>query len=427
MYDSAQTDFDIMSTPYGKDVFRKIADAFRREGIAVGIYFSPDDFHYLYRQGKQISRRRPGVIPQENPSLMIFAQAQLRELLTNYGRIDVMFIDGPAEGLRDVCWETQPEIVVTRGAMETPEQTLLGIAWDEPWEACVTMGTQWHYKPTNETYKSGGDLIKMLIETRAKGGNLLLNIGPKPDGEIPLEQEDRLREVGLWNFVNGESVESVRPWVVTNEENIWFTKKKDEDTVYAFCKETDWPYGTRKTFLLKSVKATDQTEVAVLGQSSEVLEYEPDVDASIRWQQTEQGLQINAMRAQRIYNDRTWPNPVVIKMTHVAPGLVPPRVTTREATWDSTSKRARLEGALTTLGDADSVEVGFQYRRQKRAIELYEQDDPWKDTEFQTKGATGVYQVILEGLEGGRDYEIRTVVRHPLITLYGAPVTVAAE
>ena len=118
---------------------------------------------------------------------------------------------------------------------------------------------------------------------------------------------------------------------------------------------------------------------------------------------------------------------MVVKITQVEPGLIPPQVITREATWDSAGKQARLEGEITTLGDAESVQVGFQYRRQKRAIELYDKDDPWKDTDYQTKRAAGSYQVMLEGLEAGREYEVRTVVRHPLITLYGAPVTVVPE
>ena len=104
------------------------------------------------------------------------------------------------------------------------------------WEACLTMGTEWPYKPTNETYKSGIDLISTLIETRAKGGNLLLNVGPKPDGELAIEHEDRLREIALWMFVNSECIYGVRPWIITNENEIWFTKKKDENTLYAILK-----------------------------------------------------------------------------------------------------------------------------------------------------------------------------------------------
>src|SRR6185369_7887960 len=124
------------------------------------------------------------------------------------------------------------------------------------------MGTEWPYKPTNETYKSGQQLIRILIETRAKGGNLLLNVGPKPDGELPIEQEERLREVALWMQVNQESIYGVRPWVITNEQNIWFTKSKNEDTVYAIVKQQPrWVRGEWRDFVLKSVSVTDQSQV----------------------------------------------------------------------------------------------------------------------------------------------------------------------
>ncbi len=69
----------------------------------------------------------------------------------------------------------------------------------------MTMGTAWQYQPQNEHYKSGGELIRILIETRAKGGNLLLNVGPKPNGELPIEEEERLREIALWMFVNSDA------------------------------------------------------------------------------------------------------------------------------------------------------------------------------------------------------------------------------
>ena len=77
-------------------------------------------------------------------------------------------------------------------------------------------------------------MIKRSSRHEQRCGNQLLNIGPKPDGEIPIEQESRLREIALWNFVNGEAIKNVRSWVITNENNIWFTKHKDTNTVYAF-------------------------------------------------------------------------------------------------------------------------------------------------------------------------------------------------
>ncbi len=232
MYETSTTDFNIINTPFGKDITAEIAKAFRDQGIAVGFYFSPEDFHFLYTHGKVIARTpHLGVTPQENEALMEYDRAQIKELLTKYGNVDIMFLDGPAEGLKELCWELQPNIVVTRGAMETPEQQVPTAPIEGPWESCITMGTQWHYKPTNEVYKSGTELVELLIETRAKGGNLLLNIGPKPNGEIPIEQEERLRHIALWMFVNSDSVYEVRPWVVTKEGNIWFAKKKGEDTV----------------------------------------------------------------------------------------------------------------------------------------------------------------------------------------------------
>jgi alpha-L-fucosidase len=427
MYDSKTTAFNIMNTPYGKDITAQLMEAFRKEGIATGVYFSPDDFHFLHEQGTLISRRRPEVFPVNNPGLMKHDQAQLRELMSNYGPVEVVFIDGPAEGLRDVCWELQPNTVVTRGAIETPEQYTPGIPLEGAWEGNLTMGQQWQYRPTNETYKSGTELIDTLIETRAKGGNLLLNIGPKPDGELPIEQEGRLREIALWNMVNGESIYAVRPWVITNEENIWFTKAKDANTVYAFVTGANWLWGEPMTFWLKSVKATEKTVVSVLGQNDKVLEYHPETVPATKWEQTANGLRITAVRAQRLYNDRRWPNPVVLKITNAEAGLIPPVVLTSEARWDAARRQATVEGELVRLGDAKSVDVTFQYRRRKHDAELYEQDDPWKDLKAQSESGPARFSMEISGLKPGQSYDYRAVVRHPAVTLYGATKSFAAQ
>ena len=320
MFDTKTTDFNIMNTPHARDITRQIVDAFRRQGIRIGFYFSPDDFWTLHRQGKDVSRRRPEALPTNNPELMAHNKAQLRELLTRYGPIDVLFIDGEPDGLKELAWQLQPNLVITRGQMQTPEQKTPDQPMPGPWEACYTLGTQWHFKPTNEQYKSGTQLIEMLVEIRAKGGNFLLNVGPTPDGEIPFEQERRIRELALWLFINGEAIYNIRPWHVIREGNIWFTKAKDGDTVYAFVTKIDWPKGQRKSFTLKSVRAADNSEIEILGQSGRVLEYQTNVNPKATWTQDEGGLHITAMRAQRIYNNSKWPNPVVIKITHARPG-----------------------------------------------------------------------------------------------------------
>ncbi|MDT8299926.1 MAG: alpha-L-fucosidase [Sedimentisphaerales bacterium] len=316
MFKTKTTDFNIMNTPHGKDITKQIVQAFRRHGIRVGFYFSPDDFRLLHKQGKDVSRRRAEALPTNNPELMAHNKAQIRELLTNYGPIDMLFLDGTPDELKELAWQIQPNIVVTRGEMETPEQKMPDEPMPGPWEACFTLGTQWQFKPTNEDYKSGTKLIEMLIEIRAKGGNFLLNVGPTPDGEIPFEQTRRMRELALWLFINRESIYNIRPWHVIREGNIWFTKAKDSDTVYAFVTKVDWPKGERKNFTLKSVRTTDKSQIEILGQSGRVLEYQTDVNPKASWRQDENGLHISAMRAQRIYNNTKWPNPVVIKITH---------------------------------------------------------------------------------------------------------------
>ena len=317
MFDTETTDFGVMNTPYAKDITRQVVDAFREQGIGIGFYFSPDDFWMLHKQGKDVSRRRPEALPTNNPELMAHNKAQLRELFTNYGPIDVLFIDGEPNGLKELAWELQPNCVVTRGEMETPEQKTPDEPMPGPWEACYTLGTQWQFKPTNEDYKSGSQLIEMLIEIRAKGGNFLLNVGPQPDGVIPFEQERRIREMALWLFINGEAIYDIRPWHVIREGDIWFTKAKDDDTVYAILtKNPDWRKGERREFTIASVRATDETTVSVLGQSGRVLEYNTSVVPETRWSQEDDGLHVSVMRAQRIYNNTRWPNPLVLRITH---------------------------------------------------------------------------------------------------------------
>ena len=266
MWDTKTTDFGIMHTPYKHDLTREILDAFRAQGIAPGIYFSPDDFWWLWKNKIDIQRGIPGVQPRNNPGLMKLDLAQVQELMANYGPIDIVFFDGEPQGLRDLAWKLQPKTIVTRGAIQTPELYVPGIPLEGAWEANFTMGTAWQYQPQNEVYKTGGQVIDILVETRAKGGNLLLNIGPKPDGELPIEQEERLREVALWMQVNQECIYNVRPWVITNEQNIWFTKAKNEDTVYAIVKQQPrWVRGQWRDFVLKSVQATPQSIVTRVG------------------------------------------------------------------------------------------------------------------------------------------------------------------
>ena len=415
MFKTATTDFNIMNTPFQRDATADILNAFREQGIAAGLYFSPDDFWWLYKNGKTIQRHVPDVQPANNPGLMEHDKSQVKELLSNYGPVDVIFFDGEAQGLRELAWQTNPEIVVTRGAMETPEQYVPGMPLEGAWEACITMGTSWQYQPQNEVYKSGGQLISLLVETRAKGGNLLLNVGPKPDGELPVEQEERLRELALWMFVNSEAIYGVRPWVLTNERDIWFTRRKNEDTLYAVVKDKDWKYGQFREIVLRSVKASPETQVSVLGQNDKILEYRKDVPKTT-WKQEADGLHIKAMHAQRLQDNRKWPNPVVLKLTNVKPGLMPPGVLTSGAKWSGGA--ALLQGELKDMGGASSLEVGFEYRPASGG-DTNERSSAWTATALQRKTAPGTFSTSVNFLRAGETYEYRAIVKHAQVTIYG--------
>ncbi|MBX2841976.1 MAG: alpha-L-fucosidase [Flammeovirgaceae bacterium] len=422
LWDTKTTDFNIMKTPYGKDLVAEYVEAVRAQELGVGFYFSPEDFNFLYEQKQTIRRRFPESLPEAvMEKYLELTEKQLTELMSNYGKVDVLFFDG-GEGLlqeksKEVCWRIQPEVLVTRGAILTPEQFVPGLASDEPWEGNLTMGTQWQYKPTNDNYKSGTRLIEILIETRAKGGTQLLNVGPKPNGELPDEQEERIREVAAWTFINMEAIESVRPWIITNEENIWFTKKKDESTVYAYItKISDWPRGARKEFVLKSIKATDKTKVSVLGQTGEVVEYNPDADSKTYFEQKEDGLHISSVRAQRIYNNHKWHNPIVLKLENVEPALNPPFVKTLKET--KVNGKLILNGEVLKTGDAIEIEVGFEYRPYLGFAEaLYAGD--WQKTEMINPGDKKTFQVELKDLETGKEYEFRAIIKHPQIVVPG--------
>ncbi|WP_420153898.1 alpha-L-fucosidase [Siphonobacter sp.] len=319
MWNTQTTKFQVMQTPFKRDILKEVIEAFRKQGIAIGLYFSPEDFYFLYQHQIPIGRlQHPQHYPANNTELMAYDKRQLKELLTNYGTIDVLFFDGPAEGLKEYAWQLQPNVVVTRGQMNTPEQTLPDQPIPGPWEACFTMGTDWQYKPTNDPHKSGTEIINMLIETRAKGGNLLLNVGPKPNGEIQIEQEALLREVALWQLVNQESVAGIRPWPLIREGQYWFTKAKEANAVYVFVPGgKEWKYGERKDFIFHSLEGTAQTKVQVLGYASELVEYRQGFDASLSVQPTAFGLAVSAVNGQRLYTNNQWPNPVVLKITNV--------------------------------------------------------------------------------------------------------------
>lgn len=323
LWPTKTTDFSVANTPYKKDIVKAFVEACRRQDMKVGLYFSPEDFLFLHKQGHEIRRKADYANISQNKELLAHNEAQIRELFGGaYGNIDVAFLDAfDNAAIRDLIHQLQPKCLVTRGEMQTPEQNIPNSPVPGPWEACFTLGTQWQYKPTNERYKSGTQLIEMLVDVRAKGGNLLINMGPDPSGRIPFEQERAFRELALWMFVNREAIHGVRPGPVVKEGDIWFTREaKQGGAIYLIIPQGGkrWKRGERREFTLPSLKAGEGARVAVLGQSGKTVEYSPKANPEARLQQTAEGLQISVVRAQRLYNDHAWPNALVVKLEGVA-------------------------------------------------------------------------------------------------------------
>lgn len=320
LWPTETTDFSISQTPYKKDIIRQYVDACRKYDMKVGFYFSPEDFLFIHKQGYEIRRKSTHANISTNPELLAHNMLQIKELFSNYGPIDIVFLDAfDNKQIGQYIHQLQPDCLITRGEMETPEQYIPNKPLPGPWETCFTLGTQWQYKPTNETYKSGGTLINILIDTRAKGGNLLINVGPEPSGKIPMEQERTFRELALWMFVNGESIHDIRPCPSAKDGDLWITRSAQErSTVYVFIPQGKilWEKGKRREYTLKSLRTTSESRISVLGQNDRVVEYSR-INTKSKIEQTEHGLRISVVRAQRIYNNGKWPNHVVVKLEGV--------------------------------------------------------------------------------------------------------------
>jgi alpha-L-fucosidase len=422
LWDTKTTDFDVMNTPCGRDLLKEYVAALRKFDLKVGFYYSPEDFAYIYRKGVKDVRRKDKEVdwaPFEDDYKQ-FVTDQVTELFTNYGKIDVWFIDGMNWGIsKEVAWKLQPDVLITRGAIKTPELWIPNTELDEPWEANMTFGRQWQYRPNDDLYKTAMQAIETLLKTRARGGAYLLNVGPDPRGQLDDTAYRNLITIGAWNFINHEAVFGTRPWVLPSEDNIFFTRRGD--TVYAFITGLpDWNRGERKDFVIRSVEATADTEVEILGQTGQILEYASGKGmVKGRFEQKEDGLYISVVRAQRIYDDGKWPYPVTVKMTNVKPALDPPAVATlnRSSVKDG---KVTLYGKLISLGDADKVEVGFEYQPYFGHHENFHMNE-WTAGPTKLLSEPGEFSITMPAPEAG-SYSIRALVKHPKVTLRGENV-----
>jgi alpha-L-fucosidase len=219
-FDSKLTDYKVTSPecPFRRDVVKELADACREAGLRFGMYYSQPDEH------------QPDYRTTNHVRYVEYLHGQVRELLSNYGRVDVLWFDGlggsaqdwGAEELFSLSHELQPGILINNrcglpGDFDTPEQVVGKFQTTRPWETCMTLCRQWAWKP-QDRMKSLKECLDALIRCAGGDGNLLFNVGPMPDGRIEPRQVERLKEMGAWLAQYGDSIYSTRggPWKPSN-------------------------------------------------------------------------------------------------------------------------------------------------------------------------------------------------------------------
>ncbi len=210
MFDSALTEYKITNSPFKRDVVAELARACHRQGVKLGFYYSPPDWYH------------PDYRTENHARYITFLHGQIRELCTNYGKVDILWFDGLGGKPED--WDTrtlipmirrlQPGILINNRAgvsadFDTPEQRVGRFQRDRPWESCITICRQWAWKP-NDTLKSAKECIDIIVRCAGGDGNLLLNVGPMPTGEIEPRQVKRLMEIGAWLETCGASIYGTR-------------------------------------------------------------------------------------------------------------------------------------------------------------------------------------------------------------------------
>lgn len=257
MFDTKYTDFSIAHGPFGKDprhnIAKEVFDAYRNKGFMIGCYFSKPDWHskWFWNPYYATPNRRINYKKQQHPdwwqNYRKFTQNQLNELTTDYGNIDILWLDGgwitgDEIGLDSILVDARkrnPGMIsvdrTIRGKNEnyqTPEQGIPAKQLDIPWESCITLSHAWGWTP-NAKFKSPNKVIGILSEIVAKGGCLALGVGPKADGTLQPEVVNTLLKIGSWLNKNGQAIYSTVNAAHYNDGKVWFTADKNGKTLYA--------------------------------------------------------------------------------------------------------------------------------------------------------------------------------------------------
>lgn len=314
MFDTRETDYKITSakTPFSgnprSNVTKEIFNAFRKDNFMIGAYFSKPDWHsenywwpYFPPKDRNVNYD-PKKYPERWQKFKDFTYNQIGELMTDYGKVDILWLDGgwvrPKSSVdTTIDWQRgikfdqdidmpkiaamgrqkQPGLIVVdrtvSGQFEnytTPEQEVPEVPLDHPWESCITMGNSWSYVP-GDHYKSVQQIVQLLVKIVSRGGNLLINIGPGPDGDWDPVAYQRLQGISAWIKINGEGIYSSKSVAPYSTGNVFYTQAKNNKAIYAFV------LSEKEKVMLPStitVKAAKPKKITLLGNKQ-----------SLKWKQ----------------------------------------------------------------------------------------------------------------------------------------------